>query len=99
DFAQKFGSAIWSEWDFRFDARYSQIQTNRAYAKGEQNIDHCKNNIARNYIKQEFLHIDWDDKLNLLPTILRNFYNSVDMDELTPVVKAIDPDAVAIKDK
>ena len=99
DFAQKFGSAIWSEWDYRFDKRYSQIQINRSYAKGEQDITHCKKNIARNYIKEEFLHVDWSDKLNLLPTILRNFYNSVDMDELTPVVKAIDPDAVAIKDK
>ena len=99
EFAQKFGSAIWSEWEFKFDKRYSQIQINRSYAKGEQNIDHCKKNIARNYIKEEFLHVDWSDKLNLLPTILRNFYNSVDMDELTPVVKAIDPDAVAIKDK
>lgn len=99
DFAQKFASAIWSEWEYKYDARYSQIQTNRAYAKGEQDISHCKKNIARNYIKEEFLHIDWNDKLNLLPTILRNFYNSVDMDELTPVVKAIDPDAVAIKDK
>ena len=99
DFAQKFASAIWSEWEYKYDARYSQIQTNRAYAKGEQDITHCKKNIARNYIKEEFLHVDWNDKLNLLPTILRNFYNSVDMDELTPVVKAIDPDAVAIKDK
>lgn len=99
DFAQKFASAIWSEWEYKYDAMYSQIQTNRAYAKGEQDISHCKKNIARNYIKEEFLHVDWNDKLNLLPTILRNFYNSVDMDELTPVVKAIDPDAVAIKDK
>ena len=39
DFAQKFGSAIWSEWEFKFDKRYSQIQINRSYAKGEQNID------------------------------------------------------------
>ena len=53
DFAQKFGSAIWSEWDFKFDKRYSQIQINRSYAKGEQDITHCKKNIARNYIKEE----------------------------------------------
>lgn len=99
EFAQKYGAAIWSEWDLKYPIRYTQIQTNRAYAKGEQNIDHCKKNIARNYIKEEFLHVDWSDKLNLLPVILRNFYNSVDMDELTPVVRAIDPDAVAIKDK
>lgn len=99
DFAQKFGAAIWSEWENTITIRNTKVAENRAYAKGEQNVDHCKKNIARNYIKEEFLHVDWSDKLYLLPTILRNFYNSVDMDELVPVVKAIDPDAVEIKDK
>lgn len=98
-FAQEYASAIWSEWENNYYSRKSRIDNWRKYARGEQDIDHCKKNIARNYIKEDFLHIDWEDKLNLLPILLRNFYNSVDMDELTPVVKAIDPTALAFKNK
>lgn len=99
NFAKEYASAIWSEWESKVITRNKKIKELREYANGEQDISHCKKNIVRNYIKADMLHIDWQDKLNLLPIVLRSFYNSVDMDELTPVVKAIDPSALAFKDK
>lgn len=99
NFAKEYASAIWSEWERKIITRNKKIKELREYANGEQDISHCKKNIVRNYIKADMLHIDWQDKLNLLPIVLRSFYNSVDMDELTPVVKAIDPSALAFKDK
>lgn len=93
DFGKKYAEAIWSEWANKLDRNKQTFKENRLYAVGKQPIDRCKKNIKRRYISDEFLHIDWDDKLNLLPRLLRKVYNSVDMKEFSPSVYALDPTA------
>lgn len=93
EFGKKYAEAMWSEWSNKNDKNKSQFALNRAYAIGDHPMDRCKKNIKRRYINEEFLHIDWDDKLNLLPKLLRKVYNSVDMKEFSPAVYALDPTA------
>jgi hypothetical protein len=93
EFGKKYAEAIWSEWDHKLSMNKQKFKLNRAYAIGDHPIERCKKNIKRRYINDEFLHIDWDDKLNLLPKLLRKVYNSVDMKEFTPSVYALDPTA------
>jgi len=93
DFGKKYAEAIWSEWANKLDRNKQTFKENRLYAVGKQPIDRCKKNIKRRYISDEFLHIDWEDKLNLLPRLLRKVYNSVDMKEFSPSVYALDPTA------
>ena len=69
DFGKKYAEAIWSEWANKLDRNKQTFKENRLYAVGKQPIDRCKKNIKRRYISDEFLHIDWDDKLNLLPRL------------------------------
>lgn len=99
EFGKKYADAIWSEWEGKLYRNKNQFKLNRAYATGNHPIDRCKKNIKRKYINDEFLHIDWDDKLNLLPKLLRKVYNSVDMKEFSPAVYALDPSAREEKSK
>lgn len=92
-FGKQYAEAIWSEWDSKLEKNKQQFKLNRLYAEGNHPLDRCKKNIKRKYINDEFLHIDWDDKLNLLPRLLRKVYNSVDMKEFSPAVYALDPTA------
>ncbi|MDR2205817.1 MAG: hypothetical protein LBE36_06655 [Flavobacteriaceae bacterium] len=98
EYGQQFAAAFWSEWSNKFHSRNRQFGRNRKYALGVQDIDVCKSNIQRKYIKAEYLHIDWNNKLKVLPQMLRNFYNSVDFSNFYPVIRAIDDFAVQIKD-
>ena len=93
-FAQKYASAIWKEWNSRYHSRHQRITENRKYAIGEQDIKSCQKNISGEYTDLKYWQVDWDDKLNLLPILIRNYLNSVNMDEFSPIVKAIDPTAV-----
>lgn len=93
DFGKKYAEAIWSEWANKLERNKQRFKENRLYAIGNHPIDKCKKNIKKKYINDEFLNIDWDDKLNLLPRLLRKVYNSVDMKEFSPSVYALDPTA------
>lgn len=93
DFGKKYAEAIWSEWANKLERNKIRFKENRLYAIGDQPIKNCKKNIKRKYINDEFLHIDWEDKLNLLPKLLRKVYNSIDMKEFSPSVYALDPTA------
>ena len=99
EFGRQFASAIWSEWNSRYYTRAKFIENLRKYAAGEHDVSDCKKNISGEYTDIEYWEVDWDDKLNLLPILLRNFRNTVNMDELQPVVKAIDPSAIEFKNK
>ena len=93
EFGQKYAKAIWGEWEGKYYKRKEDFLEQRQYAVGKQKIDSCKQNIASKYNKLEFLNIDWNDKLNLLPRLLRKVYNAVDMKEFVPNAYAIDPTA------
>lgn len=97
DFAQEFVSAIWGEWEHKYLARQKEFDELKAYALGEQDVSDCKKAIKRKFIKEEFLHIDWDDKIKILPQMLRNYTNSIDMTAFSPLVRAIDYSAMEIK--
>lgn len=97
DFAQEFVSAIWGEWEHKYLQRQKEFDELKAYALGEQDVSDCKKAIKRKFIKEEFLHIDWDDKIKILPQMLRNYTNSIDMTTFSPVVRAIDYSAMEIK--
>lgn len=97
EFAQEFVSAIWGEWEHKYLERQKEFDELKAYALGEQNVDDCKKAIKRKFIKEEFLHIDWDDKIKVLPQMLRNYTNSIDMTAFSPMVRAIDYSAMEIK--
>lgn len=94
EFGQKYASAIWREWDGKYHSRLQRINENRKYAIGEQDIKSCQKNISGEYTDLKYWQVDWEDKLNLLPILIRNYLNSVNMDEFHPIVKAIDPTAV-----
>ena len=93
EYGKEYATAIWGEWEGKFTTRKLQMEKERLYAVGKQNITSCKANIRRKYINEAFLHIDWNDKLNLLPRLLRKVYNAVDMKEFIPNAYAIDPTA------
>ena len=97
DFAKEYMSAVWAEWSNRIVTRNKKFDEWKAYAQGKQDIESCKRAIKRKYIKEEFLHIDWDDKLKVLPQMLRNYKNSIDISEFSPAIKAIDYGAMEIK--
>lgn len=99
DFAREFVSAIWGEWENKLYLRQQQFKKWKAYALGEQDIEECKKEIKGKYIKEEFLNIDWDDKIKIFPQLLRNYRNSIDMTEFSPVIRAIDYSAMEIKTK
>lgn len=93
EFGKKYADAIWKEWEHKLAKNKLEFEENRKYALGKHPIDICKENIKGKYINESFLHIDWKDKINLLPKLLRKVYNSVDMKEFKPVVYALDPSA------
>lgn len=93
DFGRKYASAIWSEWSDKISFRESHFEKLRSYADGRQDISTCKANMRGKFINEGFLRVDWNDKLNLLPRLLRRVWNGVDMKEFTPVIYAIDPTA------
>lgn len=97
DFAKEYMSAVWAEWSNRIVKRNKKFDEWKAYAQGKQDIESCKRAIKRKFIKEEFLHIDWDDKLKVLPQMLRNYKNSIDISEFSPAIKAIDYGAMEIK--
>lgn len=100
-FAREYASAIWYERSTQYHQRCTTIETLRKYALGEQCIDRIENNITNNgkLIKKEFLRYDKKDRVKFLPRLLRSYYNSVDMSQFTPVIRAIDETAVEIKNK
>jgi hypothetical protein len=93
EYGREYGIAIWGEWEGKYFKRKEKFLEQREYAVGKQKIDSCKNNITNGYTKLEFLNVDWEDKLNLLPRLLRKVYNAVDMKEFIPSAYAIDPTA------
>ena len=99
EFAKDYASAIWSEWESQFYSRNLLFEKLEKYANGEQDIERLENNITNNgkLIKKEFLRYDKKDKVKFLPKLLRAFYNSVDMSEFVPIVKATDPTAMEVK--
>lgn len=99
EFGQKYASAIWQQWGNKMATRTILIEQLRKYARGEQDILDCQKNMTGDYTDLAYWEVDWNDKLNLLPILLRNFMNTVDMDQLQPIVKAIDPSAIEIKNK
>lgn len=99
EFGKQYASAIWRKWQPIYHNRKKNIQKLRKYAAGEHCIEKCKKNISGKYTDIAFWEIDWDNKINILPTLLRNYYNSVDMRELQPIVKAVDPSALEFKTK
>lgn len=101
DFAKSYATAIWSLWGTRYFQNNTDFKKIAQYAKGEQDISRIENNITNNgkLIKKEFLRYDREDKVKYMPRLLRNFYNSVDMSEFTPIVRAIDNTAIEIKKK
>ena len=99
DFAKEFVSAIWGEWEQKYHTRKIQFKALREYALGKQDVTDCKKAIKRKFIKEEFLNIDWDDKIKVLPQMLRNYKNSINMSEFSPLVRAIDYSAMEIKSK
>ena len=98
-YGQKYASAIWYEWNGKMSSRHTTFNKLRKYANGDQDIEDCKKNISGEYTDLQYWEVDWNDKLNILPVLLRNFANSVNMDELQPVVKAIDPTAIEYRNK
>ena len=96
DFAKEFVSAIWGEWEQKYHTRKKQFKELREYALGKQDVADCKKAIKRKFIKEEFLNIDWDDKIKVLPQMLRNYKNSINMSEFSPLVRAIDYSAMEI---
>ena len=99
EFGKKYAEAIWNEWEHKLTKNKIEFEENRKYAIGKHPIDICKNNIKGKYINETFLHIDWNDKINILPKLLRKVYNSVDMKEFSPIVYALDPSAREEKSK
>ena len=101
DFAREYASAIWSKWGTRYSNRCDNMGTWEKYAVGEHSIERIEKNITNNgkLIRKEFLRYDAKDRVKILPRLLRNFYNSVDMSEFVPVVRAIDETATEIKQK
>ena len=99
EFARDYASAIWDEWENRYNERMSHYSKLRKYALGIQCIKRVEDNITNRgkLIKKEFLRYDKEDRVKVLPQLLRNFYNSIDMNEFIPVVRAIDPSAMEIK--
>ena len=93
EYGREYGIAIWDEWEGKYFKRKQKFLEQREYAVGKQKIDSCKKNITNGYTKLEFLNVDWEDKLNLLPRLLRKVYNAVDMKEFIPSAYAIDPTA------
>ena len=96
-FAREYASAIWSEWESRLSTENKNYDVLRKYATGQQSIDICKKKMRRKFIKEEHLLVDWDNRIKLMPQLLRNFYNSIDMNEFSPIIRAIDPVALEIK--
>lgn len=91
--------AIWGNWSGRYIDKCDMHDTIEAYARGEHSIERIEGNITNNgkLIKKEFLRYDRKDRVKILPQMLREFYNSVDMSQFVPVVRAIDPSAMEIK--
>lgn len=75
EFAVAYASAIWGEWQSEYFRRKTYFHKLRAYADGNQPIDACKKNIQRKYIKEEFMNINWEYRLKILPQALRNYRN------------------------
>lgn len=98
-FGKEYATAIWNEWSAKYDTRALLFKKLRKYADGKQDIEQCKSNIKRKYINESFLHVDWNDKLNLLTKLLRKAENAVDLSEFRPSVYAIDPTARKIKEQ
>ncbi|WP_294203001.1 hypothetical protein [uncultured Chryseobacterium sp.] len=99
EFGREYASAIWSEWQSQLSTQTKNYSQFRKYAHGKQSVDNCRKNMQRKYIKEEHYLIDWNNKLRLMPQLLRNFYNSVDMNEFSPIIRAIDPAAMEIRNK
>lgn len=99
DFGRDYACAIWSTWETRYTTRSVNYNLWKKYALGEQDISRVEKNIQRNYIKKEFLHYDPKDRIKDLSYLIREFKNSVDMNEFIPIVKATDPWAMEIKDE
>ena len=99
EFARDYASAIWSEWESKYYSQNIHFDKLKKYALGEHDIEHIENNITNNgkLIKREFLRYDKKDRVKILPKLLRNFYNGVDMEEFVPVIKALDPTAMEVK--
>lgn len=99
EFAKEYASAIWGNWSGRYIDKCDMHDTIEAYARGEHSIERLEKNITNNgkLIKKEFLRYDRNDRVKILPQMLREFYNSVDMSQFVPVVRAIDPSAMEIK--
>ena len=49
DFAQKYASAIWGEWENTYYTRQQKLNTLRKYAIGDHDISGCKKNITGEY--------------------------------------------------
>lgn len=96
-FGQEYAAAIWSDWEAPYYSQRANYKELREYALGTENIDICKQKMKRKFIKEEHLLVDWNNRLKLMPQLLRNFYNSVDMNEFSPMVRAIDPSAMEIR--
>lgn len=99
EYGRSYALAIWSKWHNQLSSRNFNIKKLRDYAIGDQDIKDCQKNISGEYTNLSYWEVDWNDKLNLLPILLRNFSNNVNFDELQPVVKAIDPSALESKTK
>ena len=97
EFAREYALAMWNEWDSTYHIRYNKLKKFRQYAEGKQSPDGCKSKIKGKLILDKHINVDWEDKLNLLPTLLRKYYNGVDMSQFTPVVRAIDVHAAKLK--
>ena len=97
EFAREYALAMWNEWSSNYHIRYNKLKEFRQYAEGKQSPEKCKSKIKGKLILDKHINVDWEDKLNLLPTLLRKYYNGVDMSQFTPVVRAIDVHAAKLK--
>ena len=97
EYGQEYALAMWNEWRSNYHTRSHRLKKYKDYADSKQSIETCKNNLKGKLILDKHINVNWEDRKPFFAMLKRNFYNSVDMSEFAPVVRAIDVHAAKVK--
>lgn len=97
EYGQEYALAMWNEWRSHYHERNQKLKKYKEYADSKQSIEYCKTKFKGKLILDKHINVDWEDRKPLFALLKRNFLNSVDMSEFSPVVRAIDVHAAKVK--
>lgn len=97
EYGREYALAMWNEWSSNYHTRSLRLKNYKDYADSKQSIETCKNNLKGKLILDKHINVNWKDRKPFFAMLKRNFYNSVDMSEFAPVVRAIDVHAAKVK--